>query len=100
VNPSLERLLAELIEFGRSSDAARADRRERLRNLEPERAPACSGCLRTWVGARLVLERGTSNGYSTQRLADAVISISRTSRGSTRSRAAASPSAWARRAVG
>ncbi len=35
---SLDRLLAELIEFGRSHDAARSDRRERLRNLEPESA--------------------------------------------------------------
>jgi len=39
VKPSLERLLAELIEFGRSYDAARTDRRDRLRNLEPESAP-------------------------------------------------------------
>ncbi len=39
MKPSLERLLAELIEFGRSYDAARTDRRDRLRNLEPESAP-------------------------------------------------------------
>src|SRR6266511_2700657 len=39
VKPSLERLLAELIEFGRSYDAARTDRRDRLCNLEPESAP-------------------------------------------------------------
>jgi predicted O-methyltransferase YrrM len=71
VKRSLERLLEELIEFGRSHDASRSDRRERLRNLEPESARLL------WLLARVmrvsdVLELGTSNGYSTLWLADAV----------------------------
>jgi predicted O-methyltransferase YrrM len=71
VRPSLERLLAELIEYGRSYDAARADRRERLRNLEPESARLLWLVARV-MRARRLLELGTSNGYSTLWLADAV----------------------------
>jgi predicted O-methyltransferase YrrM len=71
VKASLDSLLAELIEFGRSYDAARPDRRERLRNLEPESARLLSLLARV-IAARRVLELGTSNGYSTLWLADAV----------------------------
>lgn len=70
MKPSLERLLAELIEFGRSHDAARADRRERLRNLEPESARLLWLLARAMRASR-VLELGTSNGYSTLWLAAA-----------------------------
>jgi predicted O-methyltransferase YrrM len=71
VRPSLERQLAELIEFGRAHDAARSDRRERLRNLEPESARLLWLVARAMRACR-VLELGTSNGYSTLWLADAV----------------------------
>jgi predicted O-methyltransferase YrrM len=71
VKASLDSLLAELIEFGRSYDAARPDRRERLRNLEPESARLLWLLARV-IAARRVLELGTSNGYSTLWLADAV----------------------------
>ena len=71
VDPALEQLLEELIEFGRAHDAQRPDRRARLRNLEPETARVLSVLVRA-TGARRVLEIGTSNGYSTLWLADAV----------------------------
>jgi predicted O-methyltransferase YrrM len=71
VDPALGQLLDELIEFGRAHDAQQEDRRARLRNLEPETARTLSVLVRA-TGARRVLELGTSNGYSTLWLADAV----------------------------
>jgi predicted O-methyltransferase YrrM len=71
VNRERERLLEELAAFGRAYDAERSDRRERLRNLEPESARLLWLLLRV-IRARDVLELGTSNGYSTIWLADAV----------------------------
>jgi predicted O-methyltransferase YrrM len=70
MDPELERLLEELIAFGRAHDAELEDRRERLRNVEPETAGMLALLLRT-TEARRVLEIGTSNGYSTLWLADA-----------------------------
>ena len=67
----LEDLLQELHESGRRHDAARADRLERLRNLEPETGAVLNVLLRA-LGARDVLEVGTSNGVSTLYLADAL----------------------------
>jgi predicted O-methyltransferase YrrM len=63
-------LLDELAAFGREHDAARADRRERLRNVEPETAAMLAVLVRA-CGARRLLEIGTSNGYSTIWLGDA-----------------------------
>jgi predicted O-methyltransferase YrrM len=71
VDARLKTLLADLHELGVSHDAARADRLERLRNLEPESASLLALLVRA-TGARAVLELGTSNGYSTLWLADAV----------------------------
>lgn len=71
MDPALQKLLDELIGFGREHDAQRPDRRERLRNLEPETARVLSVLVRA-TKARPVLEIGTSNGYSTLWLADAV----------------------------
>ena len=71
VDPTLDQLLDELIEFGRAHDAQHADRRARLRNLGPETARMLSVLVRA-MGVRRVLEIGTSNGYSTLWLADAV----------------------------
>jgi predicted O-methyltransferase YrrM len=56
---------------GREHDAARADRLDRFRNVEPETAELLGVLVRTRAAPR-VLEIGTSNGYSTIWLADAV----------------------------
>jgi predicted O-methyltransferase YrrM len=67
----LSRLLDELHESGRLHDAAKADRLDRLRNLEPETGAVLNVLARA-LGARDVLELGTSNGVSTLYLADAL----------------------------
>jgi predicted O-methyltransferase YrrM len=56
---------------GVAHDAAEPDRLRRRRNLEPDAAALLGVVLRV-MGARSVLEVGTSNGYSTLWLADAV----------------------------
>lgn len=63
-------LLAELEAHGRAHDAAREDRRERLRNVEPETAAMMAVLVRA-LRARRVVELGTSNGYSAIWLGDA-----------------------------
>jgi predicted O-methyltransferase YrrM len=67
----LLQLLDDLHREGREHDAAHADRLRRLRNLEPETGALLNLLLRT-SGARSVLELGTSNGYSTIWLGEAV----------------------------
>src|SRR5579875_3489840 len=67
----LSSLLDDLHRQGVSHDAGKADRLERLRNLEPDTAALLALLVRA-TGARRVLELGTSNGYSTVWLADAV----------------------------
>jgi predicted O-methyltransferase YrrM len=67
----LEALLDQLHEDGVAFDAARADRRERRRNLEPDSARLLH-LLVLATAAKRVLELGTSNGYSTSWLADAL----------------------------
>jgi predicted O-methyltransferase YrrM len=64
-------LLAELHADGLTFDAAQEDRLTRRRNLEPASAELLALVVRM-VDARLVVEIGTSNGYSTIWLADAV----------------------------
>jgi predicted O-methyltransferase YrrM len=66
----LARLLARLAAFGEENDAAQIDRGRKMLNVTPD-----TGRL-LWIlvcsmGARRVLEIGTSNGYSTLWLADA-----------------------------
>ena len=56
---------------GREHDAARPDRLDRFRNVEPETAELLGVLVRARAAPR-VLEIGTSNGYSTIWLADAV----------------------------
>jgi predicted O-methyltransferase YrrM len=73
MNGNLEQFLAELARFGRAHDTEVDDRRERLRNVEPETARMLAVLVHA-TGARRLLELGTSNGYSTLWLADAVIS--------------------------
>jgi predicted O-methyltransferase YrrM len=63
-------LLDELHRQGREHDAGLDDRLLRLRNLEPETGALLNLLVRT-LGARSVLELGTSNGYSTIWLAEA-----------------------------
>lgn len=67
----LSSLLEDLHRQGVEHDAGKADRLERLRNLEPDTAALLALLVRA-TGARRVLELGTSNGYSTVWLADAV----------------------------
>lgn len=67
----LEALLDQLHEDGVAFDAARPDRRQRRRNLEPDSARLLH-LLVLATGAKHVLELGTSNGYSTVWLADAI----------------------------
>jgi predicted O-methyltransferase YrrM len=71
MDPALTELLGRLYTKGRKHDAAQSDRVARLRNLEPETARLLALLARA-TGARSVLELGTSNGYSTLWLADAV----------------------------
>jgi predicted O-methyltransferase YrrM len=59
---------------GIEHDAGQADRLERLRNVEPDTARLLAVLVRA-TRARRLLEIGTSNGYSTLWLADAVRSV-------------------------
>ena len=60
--------------MGYEHDAQKADRLERLRNVEPDTARLLAVLVRA-LGAKRLLELGTSNGYSTLWLADAARSI-------------------------
>jgi predicted O-methyltransferase YrrM len=59
---------------GRSHDAAQDDRLDRWRNVEPETAEMLGVLVRALAASR-VLEIGTSNGYSTLWLGDAVEAV-------------------------
>ena len=61
----------ELYAAGRAHDAAEPDRLRRWRNVEPETAELLGVLVRATRATR-VLEIGTSNGYSTIWLGDAV----------------------------
>jgi hypothetical protein len=67
-------LLDEVHSYGVAHDASKADRLERLRNVEPDTAQLLAVLIRA-IRPRSVLELGTSNGYSTLWLADAVRAI-------------------------
>jgi predicted O-methyltransferase YrrM len=62
---------SELYRESHAFDQAQADRLDRFRNVEPPTAELLGVLIRA-TGARRVLELGTSNGYSTLWLADAV----------------------------
>jgi predicted O-methyltransferase YrrM len=70
----LEQLLDRLYEEGREHDASTADRRERVRNVEPESARMLVVLVRA-LRPQSMLELGTSNGYSTIWLADAARAV-------------------------
>ena len=61
----------EIYALGREFDAQQSNRLARLRNLQPEAAELLAVLVRA-ASARRILEVGTSNGYSTLWLADAV----------------------------
>jgi predicted O-methyltransferase YrrM len=71
MNAERRRLAAEIHVAAAEHDAAQADRLDRYRILEPETAELLALLVKT-TGARRVLEVGTSIGYSTIWLADAV----------------------------
>ena len=75
MDDALSDLLDELHRHGVAHDAALADRLRRLRNVEPDTARLLALLVRA-TGARVILELGTSNGYSTLWLADAARSLS------------------------
>jgi predicted O-methyltransferase YrrM len=60
----LTALLDELHRHGVEHDRLKADRLERLRNVEPDTARLLALLVRA-TAARRLLELGTSNGYST-----------------------------------
>jgi predicted O-methyltransferase YrrM len=74
VEEQLAALLEELRRYGAEHDAGKADRLQRLRNVERESAQLLAVLVRA-CGARALLELGTSNGYSTLWLADAARAI-------------------------
>jgi predicted O-methyltransferase YrrM len=71
VNEQVDAVLDQLHRHGVEHDATKSDRLDRLRNLEPPTARLLSVLVRA-TRAQAVLELGTSNGYSTVWLADAV----------------------------
>jgi len=74
VNARREAACRELLERSREHDAREPDRLRRYRNVEPETAELLAVLVRTMHRPR-VLELGTSNGYSTIWLADAVEAV-------------------------
>ena len=71
MNPERRTIVDEVYAHGREFDAQHSNRLARLRNLAPEAAQLLAVMVRA-AGARRILEVGTSNGYSTLWLADAV----------------------------
>lgn len=70
----LQRLLAELEQFGRANDGAAMERARRMLNITRDTG-AFLGVLVRSTASRRVLEIGTSNGYSTLWLAEAARAI-------------------------
>ncbi len=71
MNPTLLALLHEMAQHGLANDAEHTDRNQKMLNLEPETAQLMSTLIRSG-GCTRMLEIGTSNGYSTIWLADAM----------------------------
>jgi predicted O-methyltransferase YrrM len=71
VNAERRAIADDVLAVARAHDAAHSDRLARFRNVEPETAELLGVLVRV-ARARRVLELGTSNGYSTLWLADAV----------------------------
>jgi predicted O-methyltransferase YrrM len=75
MDDSLRTLLAELEAFGKDNDARAAQRHEKMLNITPDTGEFLAILVQA-QRARRVLEVGTSNGYSTLWLADAVRPLS------------------------
>jgi predicted O-methyltransferase YrrM len=75
MDDSLRSLLRELEIFGRQNDARETERPRRLLNITPDTGEFLA-ILVLATRAKRVLEIGTSNGYSTLWLADAVRALS------------------------
>ncbi|WP_224388962.1 O-methyltransferase [Pseudonocardia sp. ICBG1293] len=71
MDPALAGLLGELEEFGASHDASTDDRSRKMLNITHDTGVFLSLLIKA-TASRHVLEIGTSNGYSTLWLADAV----------------------------
>jgi predicted O-methyltransferase YrrM len=71
MEPALRELLGELEEFGSANDASTDDRSRRMLNITHDTGVFLALLVKA-TGSRNVLEIGTSNGYSTLWLADAV----------------------------
>jgi predicted O-methyltransferase YrrM len=71
MNEHVASLLREIEAFGRANDARVADRSQKMLNITPDTGEFLSILVRLQPAKR-VLEIGTSNGYSTLWLADAV----------------------------
>jgi predicted O-methyltransferase YrrM len=74
VDSELTELLEDLYRRGRDHDESQADRLDRWRNLEPDSARMLALLVRV-CAPHLLLELGTSNGYSTIWLADAARAV-------------------------
>jgi predicted O-methyltransferase YrrM len=74
LNKPLKQLLSELEQFGKENDRAITERPRKMLNITHDTGEFLSVLVRTTLSQR-VLEIGTSNGYSTLWLADAVASF-------------------------
>ncbi len=74
LDSDLKNLLAELEAFGQSNDSAVKERPGRMLNITRDTGEFLSVLVRI-MGARRILEIGTSNGYSTLWLAEAARSV-------------------------
>lgn len=74
MDPHLKTLLDELAAFGDAHDGDPANRAIRMLNITPDTGEFLA-VLAKATGARRILEIGTSNGYSTLWLADAVADV-------------------------
>ncbi|NHZ97584.1 class I SAM-dependent methyltransferase [Massilia sp. CCM 8734] len=71
MNTAMQALLREIEHFGQANDAAHDERARRMLNITRGTGQFLAHVIDS-LGARAILEVGTSNGYSTLWLADAV----------------------------
>lgn len=74
MNPHLSALLDDLAAFGDAHDGDPANGATRMLNITPDTGEFLAVLVKA-TGARRILEIGTSNGYSTLWLADAVADV-------------------------